>query len=107
MDDPKTKSLFNTILKRLVAWISSSLLLKIQWYEHHYLSEHGCHSVWEFQSCDHKVDPGAGCCSAWESQSCDYYYESGTTRKEEEINGEPILIKESYIKVKDARKKLN
>ena len=39
---------FNTVLKSLVAWIRSSLLLKIQWLKHHYLSEHGCYSVREF-----------------------------------------------------------
>ena len=39
---------FNTVLKRLVVWIRSSLLLKIQWLKHHYLSEHGCYSVREF-----------------------------------------------------------
>jgi hypothetical protein len=39
---------FNTVLRRLVAWIRSSLLLKKQWLEHHYLSEHGCYYVREF-----------------------------------------------------------
>jgi hypothetical protein len=33
---------FYTVLRRLVAWIRSSLLLKIQWKEHHYLYKHGC-----------------------------------------------------------------
>jgi hypothetical protein len=44
---------FNIVLKRRVALIKSSLLLKIQWSKHHYLSEHGCNSVREFWSCDH------------------------------------------------------
>ncbi len=30
---------FNTVLKSLVAWIRSSLLQKIQWLKHYYLSE--------------------------------------------------------------------
>ena len=71
---------FNTVLKRLVVWIRSSLLLKIQWLKHHYLSEHGCYSlnmdVILFGSFSHvtikwiqyhKVDPRAGCSSVRES----------------------------------------
>ncbi len=36
---------FNTVLRRLVAWIRSSLLLKIQWWKRHYIYKHGCESV--------------------------------------------------------------
>ncbi len=42
------KSCFNN-----VDWIKPSLLLKIQWKEHHYLYEHGCYSVPDFYSRDH------------------------------------------------------
>jgi hypothetical protein len=41
------------VLTRLVAQVKISLLLKIQWREHDYLSEHGCGSVWELRSLDH------------------------------------------------------
>jgi hypothetical protein len=34
--------IFNTVLRRHVAWIRSSLLVKIQWRKHHYISEHRC-----------------------------------------------------------------
>jgi hypothetical protein len=33
--------------------VKISLLLKIQWREHDYLSEHRCGSVWELRSSDH------------------------------------------------------
>jgi hypothetical protein len=39
---------FNIVSKRLVAWIRSSLLLKIQKKDHHYLYEHKCYSVQDF-----------------------------------------------------------
>ncbi len=38
---------FNTKLRSRVAWIRSSLLVKIQWQKHHYISEHRCGSVWD------------------------------------------------------------
>ncbi len=38
---------FNAVLIRLVDQVKISLLLKIQWPEHDYLSEHRCNSVWE------------------------------------------------------------
>ncbi len=41
---------FNEVLIRLVAQVKISLLLKIQWREHDYLSEHGCGSVRELRS---------------------------------------------------------
>ncbi len=31
---------FNTVFRRCVAWIRSSLFVKIQWQKHHYISEH-------------------------------------------------------------------
>ncbi len=43
---------FNAVLIRLVAQVKISLLLKIQWQEHDYLSEHSCGSVPELRSCD-------------------------------------------------------
>ncbi len=43
---------FNTVLRRSVDWIKSSLLLKIQWKVYHYLCEHGFYSVQNFQSDD-------------------------------------------------------
>ncbi len=66
---------FNTLLKRVVACIRSSLLLKIQWIKHHHFSEHWFYSVCGL--CDHND-------------------------AEERRGG--ILIKESSIKVMDARK---
>jgi hypothetical protein len=42
-----------TILKGRVAWIKSSLLLRIQWQEHHYLYKHGCYTLQNFKSHDH------------------------------------------------------
>ncbi len=39
---------FNTILRSHVDWIKSSLLLMIQWKEHHNLYEHGCYRVQDF-----------------------------------------------------------
>jgi hypothetical protein len=36
-----------SLLIRLVAWIRSSLLVKLQWQEHDYISEHRCGSVRE------------------------------------------------------------
>jgi hypothetical protein len=53
---------FNTVLRRCVACINSSLLLKIQWREHHYLYEHGCYSVQTFSHVvimTQKLDPHA------------------------------------------------
>jgi hypothetical protein len=44
---------FNSVLRRLVAWIRSSLLVKIQWQKHHYTSEHGCYSV--LGTCSHVI----------------------------------------------------
>ncbi len=44
---------FNAVLIRLVAQVKISLLLKIQWREHDYLSERRCCSVWELWSRDH------------------------------------------------------
>ncbi len=44
-DESESMLIFNTILRRLVAWIRSSLLLKIQWWKRHYISEHGRGSV--------------------------------------------------------------
>jgi hypothetical protein len=44
---------FNAVLIRLVAQVKISLLLKIQWREQDFLSEHGCGSVWELRSRDH------------------------------------------------------
>ncbi len=44
---------FNKVLIRLVAQVKISLLLKIQWGEHDYFSEHRCGSVRELRSCDH------------------------------------------------------
>jgi hypothetical protein len=38
---------FNAVLIRLDAQVKISLLLKIQWQEHDYLSEHRCGSVRE------------------------------------------------------------
>ncbi len=34
-----------SVLRRLVAWIRSILLLKIQWWKRHYITEHRCGSV--------------------------------------------------------------
>ncbi len=45
--------IFNEILIRLVAQVKISLLLKIQWQEYDYLSEHKCGSVRELRSGDH------------------------------------------------------
>ncbi len=45
LPSPSNVFLFNTVLRRCVAWIRSSLLVKIQWQKHHYISEHGCYSV--------------------------------------------------------------
>ncbi len=39
---------FNTVLCRCVACIKSSLLLKMQWKEHHYFYKHRCYSVQDF-----------------------------------------------------------
>ncbi len=44
---------FNAVLIRLVVQVKISLLLKIQWQEHDYLSEHWCGSVRELWSRDH------------------------------------------------------
>ncbi len=44
---------FKAVLIKLVAQVKISFLLKIQWQEHDYLSEHGCGSVWELRSRDH------------------------------------------------------
>jgi hypothetical protein len=44
---------FNAVLRRCVAWIRSSLLVKIQWQKHHYIAEHGCGSVRDLKSHDH------------------------------------------------------
>ncbi len=49
----ETEKIFNAVLIRLVAQVKISLLLKIQWGEHDYLSEHRCGSVWELWSHDH------------------------------------------------------
>jgi hypothetical protein len=52
----------NTLLRRHVACIKSSLLLKIQYKENHYLFEHGCYSVQDFKSRDHKdTESGSTC----------------------------------------------
>ncbi len=40
--------IFNVVLRRCVDWIKSSLFLKIQWKEHHYLYKLGCYSVEAF-----------------------------------------------------------
>ncbi len=44
---------FNAVLIRLIAQVKISLLLKIKWQEHDYLSEHRCGSVRELRSRDH------------------------------------------------------
>ncbi len=46
-------TLFNTVFKRRTAWIKSSLLLKIQWKEHHYLYTHRCQIIKDLKSHDH------------------------------------------------------
>jgi hypothetical protein len=45
-------AVFNAVLIRLVDQVKISLLLKIQWQEHDYLSEHRCGSVQELKSRD-------------------------------------------------------
>jgi hypothetical protein len=54
---------FNTVLRRHVACIRSSLLLKIQWKEHHNnLYKHGCYSVQDLWSSDQNgVESGSMC----------------------------------------------
>ncbi len=49
---------------RLVAHVKISLLLKIQWQEHDYLSEHGCGSVRELWSRDHDDAESGSTCRA-------------------------------------------
>ncbi len=41
-----------------------SLLLKIKWREHDYLSEHGCGSVQELRLCDHDDAESGSTCRA-------------------------------------------
>ncbi len=44
----------NTVLRRRVACAKSSLLLKIQWKEHHFLYKHGCYMIiitWKVDPC--------------------------------------------------------
>jgi hypothetical protein len=66
---------FNTVLRRLVAWIRSSLLVKIQWQKHQYLNM----DVTLFGTCSHMT------IMMWKVD----------TRTE---GGARILIKESSIK---------
>ncbi len=56
--------IFNPVSIRLVVQVKISLLLKIQWQEHDYLSEHGCGSVQELRSCDNDDAESGSTCRA-------------------------------------------